>query len=162
MRRPPRSRARRGGPERAPCRPIDSGDTGAAVVEFVVVAVAVLVPLAYVVLAVLRVESAAYAVTQAAREAGRAFVAADTVGAARQRAAAAVRLALADQGVAGGAESLTVRCVGGPCLAPGSAVEVRVAVRVALPLVPALDGGRLSVPVDATHLAPVDEYRSEP
>jgi Flp pilus assembly protein TadG len=83
------------GPER-------STEDGAAVVEFVFVAIVVLVPLLYLVLAASALQRNALAVTQAAREAGRAFATADDETAGQERAAYAVQVALADQGLDGG------------------------------------------------------------
>ena len=46
-------------------------DGGNAIIEFVYLAVLLMVPLVYVLLTVFRVQGAAYAVSSAAREAGR-------------------------------------------------------------------------------------------
>lgn len=81
-----------------------SKDAGAATVEFVFAGVLLLVPLLYLVLALFEVQRNAFAVTQAAREAGRAIATAEKSSAGRARAVYAVQLALADQGLAGGAE----------------------------------------------------------
>ncbi|MDT4932563.1 MAG: hypothetical protein QOK11_455, partial [Pseudonocardiales bacterium] len=71
----------------------DSGDGGTAIIEFVFVAVIVMVPLVYLLVAVAVVQRSQLAVTQAAREAGRAFATSDTARDADLRAPAAVRLA---------------------------------------------------------------------
>ncbi len=138
-------------------------DSGAAVVEFVVLLVLALVPLVYVVLAAMEVQSAAYAVTQGAREAGRAFAQADHPAQAMDDARTAARLALADQGFPSQADSLRIDC-SGPCLAPGSAVTVRLGLRVPLPFVPEFltSTSPGAVPVSAEHVVPIDEYRSSP
>lgn len=137
-------------------------DDGAAVIEFTVLVTLVLVPIVYLVLAVMQVQSAAFAVTQGAREAGRAFAQADTEAQARADAAAAVQLALTDQGVAGGPRSLTIDCGARNCLAPGSQVTIRVEVRVRLPFLPGSVGEMTlgSIPVTAEHRVPIDTYRS--
>jgi len=137
-------------------------DEGAAVIEFTVLVTLVLVPIVYLILAVMQVQGAAFAVTQGAREAGRAFAQADTVMQARADARAAVELALADQGVAAGAETLTFDCSARDCLAPGSQVTVRVGVRVRLPFLPGSLGEATvgSIPVTAEHRFPIDTYRS--
>ena len=75
------------------------GDAGNAVIEFVFVAVLILIPLVYFVVAVASVQRSSVAVTHAAREAGRAFATADSTDQGLQRAEVAVRLALADQGL---------------------------------------------------------------
>ena len=131
-------------------------ESGSAIVEFVVLAVLVMVPLAYAVLVVLEVHSATYATVTAAREAGRAYVTADNTSAAAARARAAARIALADQGLP--EPHLRITCLDGACLSPGSAISVEVKTTVPIPLIPHGDG-RGSIPVSAQHTAPVDSYR---
>jgi len=141
-------------------------DEGTAIVEFVFLAVVVLVPLVYLVAAVAVVQRNTLAVSQAARDAGRAFSTSDTVDGARARAAAAVRLALADQGLP---DDVDVRFVsaGAPCtaarirplLTPGTQFTVCVTRRVQLPGIPSLLAGR-GVRVVATFLVHVDDYRA--
>ena len=87
------------------------GDGGNAIIEFVFVAIIVMVPLVYLIAAVATVQRNQLAVTQAARDAGRAFATSDTRGQAPMpRVRAAVRLALHDQGLPDDAE---VRFVAG-------------------------------------------------
>ena len=50
---------------------------GTAVIEFVWLAVLLLIPLIYLILCLARVQAGSYAVTQGAREAARAFVTAE-------------------------------------------------------------------------------------
>ena len=122
-------------------------------VEFVVVAVLMLVPLVYVVTGVAAVQRTSFAASTAVREAGRAFVTADSPEQARTRARAAALLALDDHGLALPPSALHLTCLDGPCLSPGSRVQVSLAL-VAPPPVP--------VPVSATHLEVVDDYRAAP
>ena len=131
--------------------------------EFVVLVVLVIVPIAYAVIAVMSVQSAAYAVTQAARESARAFTQADSLGEARSAARIATRIALDDQGVPFRGDELRIDCEG-TCLAPGTAIRVSVATRVRLPFLPeSLAQSTLgAVPVSAEHLAVVDDYRDTP
>lgn len=85
--------------------PVTGGrERGAATVEFVFAGALLLVPLLYLVLALSEVQRNTFAVTQAARESGRAYATADDPATAPARAAYAVRLALADQNLAGTAE----------------------------------------------------------
>jgi Flp pilus assembly protein TadG len=143
-------------------RPGWRSDDGAAVIEFTVLVTLVLVPIVYLILAVMQVQSAAFGVTQAAREAGRAFAQADSVSQARADAAAAVAIALGDQGLTPGAKTLAIDCSARDCLAPGSQVTVRVAVRVRLPFLPGslADSSVATIPVTAEHRVPIDTYRS--
>lgn len=135
-------------------------DEGSAIVEFLGVALVLLVPVVYLVLVLARLQSASFAVDGAAREAARAVVTADDAQSAALRAATSVDLALGDQGLAADpAQAITVAC-DAECLAPGTAVTVRVAVDVTLPGVPGwlADVVPLSVPVTSSATAVVDTY----
>lgn len=134
-----------------------SGERGEAIVEFVMVAVLVLVPLAYAGTAVMAVQAAGTASAHAVREAGRAFALAAHPGEGIERARAAARLALADQGFAMPGEALEVRC--SACLSPGSSAEIALRWDVPLPFLPAWLGSRASVPVTAEHVVGIDRYR---
>jgi Flp pilus assembly protein TadG len=74
-------------------------EEGTATIEFVGLALLLLLPLLYLLLAVFSVQRTAFGVTQAAREAGRAYSTAPNSAAGLQRANYAARLALDDQGV---------------------------------------------------------------
>ena len=124
-------------------------DAGTAIVEFVFVAVLVMVPLVYLIAAVATVQRNTLAVTQAARDAGRAFATSDSAAEAQRRVSAAIRLALADQGlpddvdvrfVASGASCGAAPIV--PRLTPGAEFTVCVSRRVSLPAVPSVLTGR--------------------
>ena len=80
--------------------PAQDDDAGSAIVEFVFVAVVVMVPLIYLIAAVATVQRSELATTQAARDAGRAYATSDTPAEAQRRVRAAVRLAMTDQGLA--------------------------------------------------------------
>ena len=138
----------RGGPSRT--RP--TGDDGNAILEFVTVAVVLMVPLVYVMLTVFQLQRAAFAVSAAAREAGRAYVTADSADTADQRAQVAADIALDDQLPGAPAAGVTVE---DNEFRPGESVTVSVTYTVSLPL----SGGLASIPVTATHVATVDRYR---
>lgn len=129
------------------------GDDGRATLEFVTVAVVLMVPLVYVMLTVFELQRAAFAATAAAREAGRAYVTAADAGDALARAQAAADLALADQLPGSPVASLSVDA---ETLTPGESVRVTVRYDVSLPLA----GDLARVPVTATHVATVDRYRA--
>lgn len=139
------------------------GEEGSALVEFVYLAVLLMVPLVYVLLTVFQVQSAAFATTEAARQAGRAFARAEDVAAAQALADAAVALALRDQGIDDGA-SPVLRCPDGPCLAPGTRVEVTVRYQVRLRFLGALfsESQGPSIPVTAVHTQVVDAFQAAP
>ena len=137
-------------------------DDGAAIIEFVVLVVLVVVPVMYAVIAAMQVQAAAFGVTQAAREAGRAYVQASSPGQAQAWAQAAAGIALADQGIA---KTPTVRINCQPaCLTPGSTASVRVETRVRLPFLPdsLAETAMGTIPVSADFVIPVDDYREGP
>ena len=137
-------------------------DRGNAVVEFLGVALVLLLPTLYLVLTVGRIQAATFAVDGAARESARAFVTASSSEDGASRAAAAVGIALADQGFTDvdPAGALSFSCSARPCLTPGAEVASRVRVEVPLPLVPGFvrDAVPLAVPVESRFVASVDEY----
>ena len=155
-----------GAPSAADSESVDGGATdpeaGAALVEFLGTAVLLLVPLVYLVLTLAQLQAGTFGVQGGAREAGRAMVTAGSSDDGVSRAQSAAGIALADQGFGdvAVADVLTLDCSADPCLTPGAAVGVRVRVAVGLPFVPAglRDWVPLEVPVEATHVATVDEY----
>ena len=137
------------------------GDDGNALVEFVYLAVLLMVPLVYVLLAVFRVQSAAFGVTEAARQAGRAYARATDPQEADQVGTAAARLALADQGIRwDGAPDFC----GGACnLTPGSTIRTEVSYTVQLPFIGGIFGaGRGGIPISGVHVETVDRFREPP
>ena len=141
-------------------------EDGSAVVEFVFVAVLVLVPLIYLIVAVATVQRSQLAVTQAAREAGRAFATSDGTADAPNRVRAAVRLAVENQGlpadvavrfVAVGASCDAAPVV--PVLTPDAAFTVCVTRHVALPAVPRVVAGR-GITTVGRYDVHVDDYRT--
>lgn len=143
---------------------ITTDDHGSAIVEFLGIGIGMLVPIVYVLLAAAGVQAGVYASTQAVREAGRAFVSSATPEEAHLRAAAAARMAFEDHAIALPEDALTITCVGGPCLTPGTDVIVDVRWQVTLPWLPEEIAGAAPslVPVHARHRVPVDEYRGVP
>jgi hypothetical protein len=119
-------------------------DDGSALVEFVWLAVLLMIPLVYVVLAAVSIQRAAFGVTAAARDAGRAYATAGSDELGERRAEAATGLALRDQGVAWSPTGRVVEC--GECdYSPGSVFTVELSTRVELPLVPGWLCGRTCV-----------------
>lgn len=141
-------------------------DSGNAIIEFVFVAVLILVPTVYFVTAVASIGASRAAVAQAARESGRAFATADSTSAALARARVAVRLALQDQGLP---DDATLRyvpvyrsCQGPPTtpqLAPGAVFAVCVTRHAELPGVPTLLAGR-GVTTVGRFIVHVDDFRA--
>ena len=141
------------------------GDAGNAVIEFIFVAVLILIPLVYFVVAVASVQRSSVAVTHAAREAGRAFATADSTNQGLQRAEVAVRLALADQGLSDDAIVRYVAadgtCESGmatPSLSPGAQFAVCVIRHASLPAIPSLISGR-GITTVGRYVLHIDDYR---
>jgi hypothetical protein len=137
-------------------------DTGSALVEVTWLGLLLLIPLVYVIISIVTVQRSAFGATEAARAAGRAYVLAPDVAAARARAYDTARIAMADQGVDLAASELRVSCQPTPdsCLQPGSSVEVRLDLQVPLPLVPSLLGeSAASIAVDVSHTEPYGVFR---
>jgi hypothetical protein len=112
-----------------------SPEDGSAIVEFVWLAVLLMVPLVYVVLTAVSLQRAAFGVTAAARDAGRAYATAGSDALGERRAERATELALHDQGVRWSPNGRVVGC--GSCsYAPGSTFTVELHTRVKLPLLP--------------------------
>jgi Flp pilus assembly protein TadG len=141
---------------------VTRGERGTAIVEFVWLAILLLVPLLYIVLAVFDTQRASYAASAAARSASRAFVTAPDQTTAYARAQAAARLAFGDQGIDEAAFRLTITCRPDPrhCLAPGSVVAAEVRSATDLPLLPAALGDNTPrIAVDAVHQSPYGTFR---
>jgi len=140
-------------------RRLRGGDDGSASLEFVVLGVLLLVPLAYLLISVFAVQSAAYGASAASREAGRAYVQAPVGSVPGERAYAAAMVALQDHGIELAPEQLTIICSADPCLTPGAAVSIRVDVLVSLPWVPKVFGeAPATVAVHGQHTAVVDRF----
>jgi hypothetical protein len=135
-------------------------DDGSAVVEFVWLAVLLLVPLIYVVLAAVTVQRTAFGLTAAARDAGRAYATAGSDSAGERRAEVAAELAMRDQGVERAPRERVVSC--GDCTyAVGSDFTVDLHVRIRLPFVPRWMCGQrciAGVTVSAHHRERLDCY----
>ena len=139
----------------------ERGESGTALVEFVWLAILLIVPLLYIVLAAFDTQRAAYAASSAARSAGRAFVTAPDQASGYARAEAAVRLAYRDQGIESQPD-VRISCRPDPrnCLTPGSVVRAEIGSSVDLPLMPAALGSSTPrISVDSEHEAPYGTFR---
>jgi hypothetical protein len=136
-----------------------TGDDGNAIVEFVYLAILMMIPLAYLLLTVFRVQGAAYAVSSATREAGRVFVTSARSD-ADARAATAAALVMADSGLTLDASELRIRCSAHPCETPGANVDIVIGYDVALPFLPRFLDRALpsSIHVRGRHLEVVDRF----
>ena len=142
-------------------------DAGSALIEFVFVAVIVMVPLVYLILSVAAVQRSELAVSQAAREAGRAFATADRAEDALPRARAAVRIALHDEGLSDDVDlryvtagaSCTESAPTTPVLAAGAQFTVCVIRRVEIPGIPEFLSGK-GITTVGEYVVHVDDYRT--
>lgn len=138
-------------------------DEGSAIVEFLGLAVLLLVPLVYLVVALARLQAASFAVEAAARDGARSVSSAPDPTTGAERAEATALLALSDQGLARPQDpkpEVTVQCSATPCLTPEARVTVQVRVEVVLPGVPVFLDRVIParMPVQATGTAVVDRY----
>ncbi len=155
MRRRPGSRP---GSESATRR----GEDGSALVELTWLGLLLLVPMLWILVSVFEVQRGAFAVSAAARSAGRAYALAPTDGEGHQRAVAAARQALADQGIEDAPLDVRVTCRPFPadCHSGTSVVTVVIRSRVDLPLLPsALGGRRPAFALDASHTVPIGQFQ---
>jgi hypothetical protein len=123
-----------------------SADAGRAVLEFIVLAVLVMLPVLYVALSALTVQATTFAAAQAARDAARILDNAPTVAVGESRSIAAARQTLVDQNLADAGVRLHYVATGTDCasgaplrpdLTPGAVYDVCVTVPLVLPLLPA-------------------------
>ncbi|MDJ0356408.1 MAG: hypothetical protein M3021_05920 [Actinomycetota bacterium] len=129
-------------------------------VEFVFLAVLLMIPVVYLVITVGQMQGGAYAVTGAADQAAKVYVSAPDPASARAAAEEAVLLAMADHGFSDGRARLDISCEPAGCLSPGALVTATVTLAVPLPLVPSLPGGALTAAtVDAAASQIVGRFR---
>lgn len=143
-----------------------AGECGSASVEFLTVGVMLLVPLVYLALALGQIQHAVLGIEGAARHAARTIAQAASHDAGLATADRALRVALADAGVAPDAVGVAIVCTPDParCDTRSGTVTVQVDATVPLPLAPpvlALDG-RLGVPVSARAVQPVSAFGGVP
>lgn len=145
----------------AAVRHSDQTESGNAIVEFLGVALLLLVPLIYLIFVLARVQAATYAVQGAAQDVGRAYVLSASTEEGAKRGSAAVGLALHDQGFDAAEGQLDLSCGQTDCLAPGGTITASVTILVSLPGVPAMMQNYVPVliPVSATHVTVVDQLR---
>lgn len=138
------------------------GERGNASVEFLGLAMVLIVPLVYLVLVLAELQGAVFAAEGAARDAGRVVATADSRSEALADAKRVVELAFADQGLSvDGSAALVVTCEAADCSAPGGSVHVVVRAAVPMPLVPQWLGAvmPLEIPVQAQAWTAIDQFR---
>jgi Flp pilus assembly protein TadG len=132
-------------------------DGGSASLEFITVALVLLVPLIYLVLALSSLQAGSLAVEGAARQAARVYVSSGEKDAER-----AIAVSLADYGLK--PASIRVSCAPDPhdCDAEHALVTVEVAARVGLPLMPPIiaDGLPTGVLVSSSATQQVSRFEA--
>jgi hypothetical protein len=135
-------------------------DKGSASIEFIVVGVAIILPLIYIAITVLTLNAAQLASHQAAREGARAFVTSISNSSGNQRANIAASQAFADYGLSESDPEIAITCDHISCLTPGGSVSIEVTTQVPLPFVPHWGSIKpLTMPVTARATLLVDQYR---
>lgn len=135
-------------------------DRGSASIEFIVVGVAIILPLIYIAITVLTLNAAQFASNQAAREGARAFVTSTSNSSANQRANIAANQAFADYGLTESEPQIAITCDHISCLTPGGSVSVEITTQVPLPFVPRWGSSDLvTVPITSQATLLVDQYR---
>ena len=134
-------------------------EDGNALVEFVVLGVALLIPCLYLVLTLGSVQSAVFAADVLARDAGRTHAVEQDPTTARDRTARQTRLVMEDFGLEP-ADVVTISCSESPCSTPGGLVTAQVRIPVPVPGLGQVLGGGGPVAVTSTHAVPVDRYRA--
>ncbi|MFA4841069.1 MAG: hypothetical protein WC580_05140 [Agrococcus sp.] len=151
---------------RARVRRLLTADAGSASIEFLSVAVLLLVPLVYLVLALGQIQHAVLGVEGAARHAARTIAQADSHDAGLAAADRALLVAMTDAGLPTDAVRVAISCAPdqGACHTARGTVTVQVDATVPLPLAPpflGLDVG-LGVPVSARAVQPVSAFGGVP
>jgi len=135
-------------------------DRGSASIEFIVVGVAIILPLIYIAITVLTLNAAQFASNQAAREGARAFVTSTSNSSANQRASTAANQAFADYGLTESESQIAITCDHISCLTPGGSIHVQVTTQVPLPFVPRWGSSDLvTMPITSRATLLVDQYR---
>ncbi|WP_157983929.1 hypothetical protein [Nesterenkonia muleiensis] len=115
-------------------------EQGSAVVEFLALAVMLLIPTVWFLLAVSQVQAATYAAAGAADQAARVYAGSEASPQLRaERSEAAVDAALADFGLETDQATVTRTC-STDCEQPGDLVSYEIEIRVPLPLIPEFGG----------------------
>ncbi|MDP4586159.1 MAG: hypothetical protein NWS64_02520 [Microbacteriaceae bacterium] len=117
-----------------------SDDRGNASIEFLVAAIALLVPVVALTVTTSEIASATFAATVAARQGVRAFTLADTAASGQTAIADITDLAVADHGLTDVDWRIELDCAGRSCRQRGSLVSLEVSIDVPLRFIPALPG----------------------
>lgn len=133
-------------------------EDGNALVEFVVLSAALLIPSLYLVLTLGSVQAAAFAADSISRDVARIHATEPDPDRAAERSARHTAMILEDHGLAAH-DVVTLRCSADPCATPGGTVTARVRIPVPVPGLGPVLGENGPVTVGASHAVQVDQYR---
>lgn len=143
---------------RAALRARLAAERGNAVVEFVVLAVALLIPCVYLVLSLGALQNASFAADAIARDAARIHATAPDPAAAEARLSSQIALMRDDYRLTG-EETVSISCTATPCGAPGGVVTAHVRIAVPVPGLGGVLGREGPFAVGATRAVAVGEHR---
>ena len=133
-------------------------ERGSASLEFVIVALGVLIPVLAITVSTSAVQSAQFAVAEISRQGVRAYALASSNSVGSRTVRRIARWAMEDFGIPGTAR-VAVTCVPAHCRTHGALVTMTTTINVSLPMVPALPGldvlRRIPVSATAHHRAPL-------
>ncbi|WP_172895776.1 hypothetical protein [Brachybacterium vulturis] len=134
---------------------------GNALVEFVVLSAALLIPSLYLVLTLGNVQAAVFAADSISRDVARIHATEADPELAVEQAARHTDMILEDHGLPTG-DVVTLHCTEDPCATPGGAVTAQVRIPVPVPGLGPVLGQTGPVTVGAAHAVQVDQYRAGP
>ncbi len=134
-------------------------DDGLAFVEFIGIAIVLMIPVAYLAGIVLAVGNATIAADASARAAARAFVIASTEKQAKSLARSTVLAVAHDHHFATSQTKYSVTCASKPCLTLGSAVTVSVTIAQPFGGLPGIGIKARTITSSSSHTMMVDESR---
>lgn len=137
-------------------------EAGSALVEFLSLTILLLLPIFYLILTITELHAGKFAAASAAQSASRAFVTASDATAAQERALAATRVALDDQGFTdiSAEKVLRIACEHAACLVPDQRVEVDVEIPVQIPGIPFVGKGPQVMTATGKQTAQVERFRT--
>ncbi|GAA1489893.1 hypothetical protein [Brachybacterium sacelli] len=138
-----------------------AAEDGNTIVEFVVLAAALLIPALYLVLTLGSVQAAVFAADTIARDAARIHAVEPDPDHATMRARQHTAMILEDYRLEA-SEVVRISCSEDPCSSPGGTVSARVRIPVPVPGLGPILGETGPVAVGASHAVQVDQYRAVP
>lgn len=137
-----------------------AAEDGNTIVEFVVLAAALLIPSLYLVLTLGSVQAAAFAADTIARDAARIHAVQTDPDQAAMRTQQYAVMVLEDYRL-DAEDVVEIRCSEDPCSSPGGTVRAQVRIPVPIPGLGPILGETGPVAVGASHAVPVDQYRAD-